>query len=542
MLLGVLLALFLQAGCSGGETNVEAGNRDGVLHLGNATEPQTLDPHVMSGSPEARIAGALFEGLLTRNPYTLELEPGVAQRWTLSDDRRIITLYLNPRARWSNGDPVTATDFEWSFQRALNPALGNQMAYTFFPIVNAQEYFSGELSDPQAMGIRALDEHTLQLTLRHPTPFFLQLLSSYTTYPVHRPTLEAHGKVTDRYTPWTRVENIVSNGPFTLHEWKLQKRLVVVRNEHYWNAGQVELNAAVFHPVDNQITEEKMFRAGQLHYTNDVPVNKIAAYRTLDESPYRQAPLLGTYYYLFNTRVPPVDDVRVRQALARAIDRETVVSSILQGSEVTSFSLTPPGIPHYRPPAMRGYDPEAARRLLAEAGYPGGRGWPGLELTYNTQENHRRVAVAIQRMWKEVLNIDVTLANQEWKVLLDTLNEMDFQVARMGWIGGYLDPNTFLVRFITDGGTNRTGFSNARYDEIMTQLAPTAGSPEARLKLLYEAESILMEQAPIIPIYTYNSKHLVHPSVEGLPSNALDTINLRYVRLGADRPGLQREE
>jgi oligopeptide transport system substrate-binding protein len=541
---GVILSLLIAAGlpaCSQGESNVESGNRDGILHFGNGAEPQSLDPHVISGSPEVTISRTLFEGLVTTNPHSLEIEPGVAQRWEFSDDRRVITFFLNPRARWSNGDPVTAQDFVWSFQRALTPALGNQLAYTLFPIVNAQEYASGTITDPDAIGIKALDEHTFELTMNNPTPYFLSLLAGYTAFPVHRPTLEAHGEVTDRFTPWTRVGNMVSNGPFKLQEWQLHRQLRVVKSETYWDAENVSLNGVVFYPVENVTSEERMFRVGQLHYTERVPLNKVPDYRALPNSPYRQAPMLGTYYFLFNTLRPPVDDARVRRALAQAIDRDTLVATILQGSELPSASFTPPGIPGYQPLKLLEYDPQAARRLLAEAGYPDGRGWPGLEFIYNTSENHRKVAVAIQQMWKDVLNIDVTLANQEWKVFLDTLNEMDFQMARMGWIGGYLDPNTFLGKFITDGGTNRTAFSDARYDEIMQQLAPTAKTPEQRLQLLIEAETILMEQVPIIPIYTYNSKHLVQSSVKGVPSNVLDLRNFKYVRLEPDA-GIWNEE
>ncbi len=354
-ILGILIAVALPA-CSRGESNVEAGNRDGILHYGNGAEPQSLDPHVISGSPEVTITSTLFEGLVTTNPYSLEIEPGVAQRWEFSDDRRVITFYLNPRARWSNGDPVTAEDFVWSFERALTPALGNPLAYTLFPIVNAQEYADGTITDPDAIGVKALDERTFEVTLNNPTPYFLSILAGYTAFPVHRPTLEAHGRVTDRFTPWTRPGNMVNNGPFTLQEWKMNRRLTVVKSETYWDAENVKLNAVVFHPTENEISEERMFRVGQLHYTDRVPLNKIPTYRTMKNSPYRQAPLLGSYYLLFNILQPPGNDARVRQALAQAIDRDTLVATILQGSESPGVALTPPGIPGYQPPDIIEYD------------------------------------------------------------------------------------------------------------------------------------------------------------------------------------------
>ncbi|MEH6633963.1 MAG: peptide ABC transporter substrate-binding protein [Halioglobus sp.] len=542
---GVLLIIFIATAllaCAQGESNVAAGNRDGVLHIGNGAEPQSLDPHVMSGSPEVRIARALFEGLVTPNPYSLEIEPGVAQRWEFSEDQRVITFFLNTEAKWSNGDPITSQDFVWSLQRALTPAMGNQLAYTLYPILNAEEFATGIITDPNAVGVKALDEYTLEVTLTNPTPYFLSLLASYVAYPVHRPTLEAHGQVTDRFTPWTRPENMVSNGPFTLQDWQLQRQITVVRSEQYWDAANVKLNAVVFHPIESEIAEEKMFRVNQLHYTERVPLNKIPTYRTANNSPYQQAPLLGSYYFVFNTLQSPGNDLRVRQALAMAIDRDTLVNTILQAAESSSVALTPPDIPNYQPPDLIEYNPDAARKRLAEAGYPDGQGWPGLDFIYNSSDSNRKVAVAAQQMWKNVLNIKVTLANQEWKVYLDTINERNFQMSREGWIGGYLDPVTFLGRFITDGGTNRTGFSNTRFDEIIQHLAPTAKTPEQRLQLLNEAETILMQQVPIIPIYTYTSKHLIQPSVKGAPANVLDLINFKYVRLASDADTWNAEE
>jgi len=530
-LAAALLLSTALAACSGAESNVVNGNRAGVLHMGNGADPQTLDPHVMSGNPEVTIARSLFEGLVTRNPYTLAVEPGVAQSWAISEDRRVITFELNPSARWSNGDPVTAQDFVWSFQRALNPRLGNQLAYTLFPINNAQAYFTGQITDPGKVGVRALGDQRFELTLTHPTPYFLEILASYVAYPVHRPTVEAHGDAMARFTPWTRPGNLVGNGPFKLEEWQLQRRVTVVKSDTYWDAQDVQLNAVIFHPIENAITEEHMYRVGQLHFTQQVPLNKIPGYAGQASSPYQQAPMLGTYYFLLNTLAAPVNDVRVRRALALAIDRDKLVATVLGGTESPAHGLTPPQVPDYQAPQLLAYDPQEARRLLAAAGYPGGKDWPGLEFAYNTSDNNRKIAVAVQQMWKDVLNIKVTLVNQEWKVFLDTVNEMDFQVARMGWIASYLDPNPFLDKFITGGGTNRTGFSNARYDDIILQLAPGAKTREQRLRLMLEAETILLNQVPIIPIYTYNSKHLVHPSVIGAPTNVLDIRNFKYIGL-----------
>ena len=528
-----LIAVYLISltACMGGESKVEQGNREGVLHYGNGSEPQGLDPHVVTGVPENKIIRTLFEGLAVKNPYTLEPEPGVAQSWDISDDGKQITFHINPKARWSNGDPVTAHDYVWSWRRALDPNMGNQYAYMLYPLLNAEAYATGKLDDAEQLGVQAADDQTLVVTLNAPTPYFIQLMDHYSTFAVHPDTVSKFGGATDRFTPWTRVGNMVSNGPFVLTEWKLNRYIRVEKNPLYWNAENVKLNAVMFYPTENLTSEERMFRAGQLHYTNEVPLDKIPVYKAMDNSPFVQAPYLGTYYYLLNTQKAPMNDVRVRKALSMAVDRDTLVSTVLQNAYVPAYSITPPDTLGYFPPKTFGYDPEQARQLLTEAGYPNGENWPGLELTYNTSENHRKVAVAIQQMWKDVLNIDVSLANQEWKVYLDSVNQMNFQVARRGWIGDYVDANNFLDLFITEGGNNNTGYSDPKYDEIILREAPNAATREERYALFRQAETMLMEEMPIIPIYTYTSKHLIHPSVKGMPSNLMDSLNIRYVWL-----------
>ncbi|PIE39502.1 MAG: peptide ABC transporter substrate-binding protein [Gammaproteobacteria bacterium] len=527
------LACFLAA-CSGGESNVESGNREGIFYYGNGSEPQGLDPHVVTGVPESHLVRALFEGLAVKNPYTLEPEPGVAKSWDISEDGRVITFHINPEARWSNGDQMTAHDYVWSWRRALHPMMGNQYGYMLYPIKNAERFAKGETKDFSEVGVKALDDLTLEVSLNEPTPYFIQLMDHYSTFAVHRATIEKHGKFTDRYTRWTRPENIVNNGPFNLKSWKLNRRIEVVKSQTYWDKDKVKLNGVVFFPTENLVSEERMFRADQLHYTNDVPLDKIPVYRKMENSPLALAPYLGTYYYMINTTRAPVNDVRVRKALAMAIDRDTLNSSVMKGIVTAAYAVTPPGTIGYYPPKTFKYDPEQARQLLAEAGYPNGEGWPGAELIYNTQESHRKIAVALQQMWKDALNIDITIANQEWKVYLDSIQNMDYQVARRGWIGDYVDPNNFLDMFLTDGGNNMTGFSDAEYDDIILRQAPAAKTREQRFALLTKAERILMEQMPILPIYTYASKHLIKPSVQGLPSNLMDSLNLKYVWLDPD--------
>jgi oligopeptide transport system substrate-binding protein len=532
LLLGGIIGSLLTA-CSGGssETRVEEGDRLGVLHIGNAAEPAALDPHVTTGVSESHILQALFEGLVIKNPQTLEVEPAVAASWEVSDDARTYTFHLRDNARWSNGDVVTAEDFRWSWERALSPALGSQYNYMFFSIVNAQAFANGETADFNEVGVKALDTHTLQVTLREPTPYFLQLLDHHSTFPVHRATVESFGSPSDRLSQWARAGNLVGNGAFTLTEWQTNSHIRVEKSPAYWDAATTKLNAIVFYPIDNQTTEERMFRDGQLHHTYDVPLDKVPVYLAEEPDLIEVEPYLGTYFYSINMTKPPLDDVRVRRALVLSIDRALLVETVTQGIYQPGYSVVPPDTMGYQPPKLFDYDPDEARRLLAEAGYPDGQGFPAFSILYNTLEQHQKIAVAIQQMWRQELGINVELVNQEWQVYLDSQNTMNYDVVRRGWIGDYVDPNNFLDLFITDGGNNHTGFSNARYDEIILNAAPAALNRDERYALYQEAENLLMADMPVIPLYVYQSKHLKRPSLKGMPANIMDFYSWKHVYL-----------
>jgi len=324
---------------------------------------------------------------------------------------------------------------------------------------------------------------------------------------------------------------MVGNGPFRLTDWKLYKYVRVEKNPYYWDAARVRLNAIVFYPTENSSTEERMFRSGQLHYTYDIPIDKIPLHRRQQPEQTRVDPYLGTYFYRLNVTKPGLSDARVRRALAMAVDRKTLVETVLKGVNPTAWAVTPPGTLGYQPPKTFDFDPEGARRLLAEAGYPDGKGMPPLEILYNTQEGHRKIAVALQQMWKKYLNIDVTMLNQEWKVYLDTMNNMDYTIARASWIGDYVDPNTFLDMWITKGGNNRTGWSSAEYDDLILRRIPLMKTQAERFEGFRQAEAILMQDMPIIPFYTYATKHLVSPSVKGMPANILDYYSFKDIYL-----------
>tara|TARA_R110000824_G_scaffold288508_3_gene476759 strand:- start:80990 stop:82618 length:1629 start_codon:yes stop_codon:yes gene_type:complete len=532
----VIIAFILTA-CGGGSElrQVDQGTLDGVLYFGTGTEIQTLDPHIATGVPEHHIINTLFEGLVLKNPYTLEPEPGIAESWDISADGMTYTFHLRQNANWSNGDPLTAEDFRWSWERALTPAMAAQNSYMLYPLLNAEEFTTGQINDFSEVGVKVIDDYTLEVQLRAPTPYFLQLLDHYIAFPVHRATVESFGSYTDQLSRWSREGNIVTNGPFELSEWRLNSFLRVDKRADYWDAENVKLNAIVFDPTENQTTVERKFRDGLIHRTEDVPLDKVPVYLQENPDEIVIAPYLSSYYYLINTKRAPLNDLRVRRALSLALDRDLLNETVLENIMSPAYFLTPPGTVGYNPPVTFTYDPEQARALLAEAGYPNGEGFPGFEILYNTQENHRRIAIAIQEMWREALNINVTIINQEWQVYLESVDNMNFDLARRGWSGDYVDPNTYLDLFITGGGNNNTGFSNERYDEIVLNEAPRELDVEARNALYFEAETILMENMPIIPIYIYQTKNLKHPDLQGAPSNIMDHYNWKYVYLEAEQ-------
>lgn len=528
----LLVLGFALAGCTRRETPVETGIRDQVLHRGNLSEPKDLDPHIVTGVSEHNILAALLEGLVTENPESLAPAPGVAESWIVSDDGLQYTFQLRPDAKWSNGDSVTAADFVFSYRRVLSAGLGSPYAYMLYCLKNAKAYHQGAIADFSDVGVTARDPHTLEIMLEGPVPYFLSLLSHFTWYPVHPPTILQHGNIDQLGTKWTRPGSFVGNGPFALQAWEPGNRIVVAKNETYWDSDHVRLREIHFYPIGDHQIEERTFRAGQLHITGTVPIDRVAHYRTNRPDVLRVVPYLGCYYYLFNVGRPPLDDVRVRRALAMAIDRTQIVRSVTRGGEDEAYSFTPPGTAGYSCDARLPNDPGQARRLLTEAGYPGGEGFPRLELLYNTSDAHSRIAQAVQQMWKTNLHIDVELVNMEWKVYLAQTIERKYDIARAGWIGDYVDPNTFLDLWVTGAGNNRTGWSNPKYDRLIEMASQTADDT-TRFEAFRQAETILLQEAPIVPIYFYRSKSLVHPAVRGWYPNILDRHPYKGVYLEA---------
>lgn len=529
-LLALLPLALLATGCGRRETAVEQGNRAQILHRGVGNEVTELDPHLVTGIAEGNILRALFEGLVTEHPEDLRPVPGVAERWDISPDGREYTFHLRADARWSDGQPVTAGDFVASFRRILTPSLSAEYANMLYVLRGAEAYHKGRSTDFGTVGAVALDPRTLRLTLHNPAPYFLSLLTNPPWYPVPLAVIARHGAVDRRGNPWTRPDKFVGNGSFLLREWRPHQVIIVAKNPGYWDAATVRLKEIHFYPIDSVDAEERAFRSGQLHLTEFTPVGKIDSYLKTAPQLLRRDPYLGTYFYRFNTRRPPLNDVRVRRALALAPDRRMITGQVARGGQIPATSLTPPGTAGYTAAAALPHDLEAARRLLAEAGFPGGRGLPPLDLLYNTSENHRAVAEALQEMWRRELGVEVRLVNQEMKVVFAARRAGDFQILRSDWIGDYLDPATFLDIFRGDSGNNYTGWNNAEYDALLDSAARTA-DPAARFALFQQAEAILLREAPLMPLYHHTHVFLIQPSVKGWHANLLDHHPYKHVWL-----------
>jgi len=526
--IAALLLAAVWTGCGKRTTPVEVATERGLLLVGIGADPSDLDPHLTTGLNEYKVHQALFEGLVTPDPYTLEARPGVAERWEVSADGLTYTFHLRRDARWSNGEPLDASDFLFSWRRMLSPSLGADYAQLLYILRGAEAFNKGQ-TQWETVGVHAPDAYTLVAKLEHPAPYFLSLLYHNAFMPVPQETIAAHGELFKRGNKWTLPGNHISNGPFQLKDWNLTQHLQVEKNPHYWDAEAVALSGIRFYGISNQNTEERAFRVGQLHVTESVPFAKIAPYAAEQPHLLRKDPWLAVYYYLFNTTKPPLDDVRVRRALAMAVDRRAIVENITLGGQPPAHNFTP---------AMAGFSPKAklaentaeAQRLLAEAGYPGGEGFPKLEILYNTSEFHRPIAEAIQQMWRERLGVEITLRNTSWKAYLAERKEKSFDIARAGWIADFADPVTFLSILTSDSGNNHSGWGNAQFDALLNK-AGHAADPAQRMALLEEADALITEAMPVMPLYFYTRIYLIHPDVQGWHANLLDVPVYKGVSL-----------
>ena len=621
----------------------------------NGNEIRTADPSKATGQPENRVINALFEGLLRSLPdegWERKYGPGenvpmtpqgaMAESFDVSEDGRVYTFHMRKGAQWSNGDPVTAVDFAWSWRRMLHPETASEYAYQLYYLVGAEGYNtavvqegglveveldgtrrdklqafprgtivrgkvltitkppeppelakdskanaeakskaeatwkeswvyevevasvepSAEDPDPkqistggkivccidptkaksvhagslvkilhilpdfeQTVGVKAESPEKLVVTLKSRTAYFDELVAFYPLYPVNRKCVEEHGSPN-----WTKPENLVCNGPYTMQFRRIRDRIRLVKNPKYWDEQQVQLEVIDAMAVKSETTTLNMYLNDQIDWATQLPPPMIPKLKQIMPKEFPSAPMLTVYLYRVNVTKPGLDNAKVRRALNLAIDKKNICEIITRAGEVPATSVVPPGLAGYTPPPGTQYDPKLASKLLEEAGFPSGRGLPPIEIVYNELDAHRTIAERIQQMWRENLGIGVQLRGVEWGTYLDLQNKLDYHVARAGWIADYPDPNTFLDMWTSSSQQNQTGWKNKDFDALIEK-AGTEPDRKKRMELLRDAEAILIEESPILPIYWYVSKNLVKPHVKGWFLNSQDTHPLTLLRV-----------
>lgn len=491
-----------------------------ILRRGNGSEPETLDPHLAAGVPASNIIRDLFEGLTSESPGG-EIVPGAASHWNISRDGKTYTFYLRDDVLWSNGDPLHAQDFVYGLQRSLDPATGAHYGQILAPIRNASQALAGTVPVTE-IGVQALNDRTVQIELDNPTPYFLTLLSHPSTFPAHRATIERWGN------EHVRPGRLVSNGAYVLAEWVAQARIKLIRNPRYWNAANTGIDQVNYYPISDTHAELNRFRAGELDWTYEVPNSQFDWLRENMRDELIISPWMGTYYLGMNLLREPLGSSReLRMALNLAIDRDILTSKVTRFGELPSFNLVPPGVPDYEQAELeymrlsQSQREQRAVELYRQAGFRPGRPL-NLQLRYNNSANNNKIALAVAAMWKQVLGVQTTLINEEWKVFLQNRRQRRVtEVFRSGWIGDYGDAYTFLDIFQGDHGQNDTGYDNPSYNLLLQQIAEER-LVSRRARLMREAERLLLSEQPIIPLYTYVTKRLVKPALGGWQSNVMD--------------------
>lgn len=486
------------------------------LVRGNGAEVASLDPHKTEGVPESHVIRDLLEGLVNQDSEGNTI-PGVATSWETTDNK-LFTFHLRKDAKWSNGDPVTAEDFVYSFKRVVDPVTASPYAWylEMTNMVNAKEIIEGT-ADKETLGIKAIDPYTLQVTLTTAVPYFVKMMGHTTVKPVHKASIEKFGD------KWTKPENFVGNGAFTVANWVVNERIELVPNNYYWDNAHTVLTKVTFLPIENQVAEMNRFLSGEIDITYELPNEH---YKRLAKDHAESVSIPGnlcSYYYGFNNAKAPFNDVRVRKALSYAIDRNVITKFLLGQGQKPAYFLTPEIVAGFHP-QMPAYGKltqkqrvQEAKDLLSEAGF-NKQNPLKFTLLYNTSENHKKIAAAIQSMWKKSLGVDVQLENQEWKTYLDTRRQGDFDVTRAGWCGDYNEASSFLSLMQSNNSSNDPKYKSAEYDQIMNKALLSTDDQE-RNALYAEAEVLLAKDMPISPIYQYVKARLVNPHVGGFPTN-----------------------
>ncbi|NIK79424.1 oligopeptide transport system substrate-binding protein [Paenibacillus castaneae] len=490
-----------------------------VFRMNIHSEPSTLDPALMEDNVSGTLATGIYEGL-TRKDENGQSVAATAESWVKSDDGLTYTFKIRKDAKWSNGDPVTANDFEYSWKRALAPDTGSTYAYQFYYIVGAQDYNESKVANADGVGIKALDEQTLEVKLVSPTPYFLSLTSFYVYNPVHQ-------SVKDNAAWAADAKTIIGNGPFKMSEWQHNTSIKLVPNEYYYDKDQVKFAGVNFTMLEESATELANYETGKLDYTGkptgEIPAEQIPVLKESKKDEIVTKGIASSYYYQFNTNEVPFNNVKVRKALAMAIDRQAIVESVTMAGEVPSFGFVPPGIigekEDYRTEVKDDFFTEnvdEAKKLLAEGlAELKLTKFPKVTLTFNTSDGHKKIAEAIVEMWRQNLGIEVGIENQEFSVLLKNRTAMNYQISRAGWGADYNDPMTYLDMFVTNGGQNNTGFASAEYDALIKK-ANASGDQKERVEAMTKAEKILMDYMPIMPIYYYSNVYMLKPGFKNI--------------------------
>ncbi len=524
----LLIAALACSACRRHETPVEIGNREQIFHLGNGAEPRDLDPHTATSTTESNILAALFEGLVVFAPDGQTVLPGAAERWEVSPDGKVYTFHLRPGLKWSNGDPLFSEDFLYSFRRIVEPKLASEMAMYTNWVAGAQDFNEGKTTDPATVGFRAPDPRTFEITLKERAPFWLALIAQNPFYPVHRATIEKFDAYLRRDAAWTRPGSLVGNGPFVLKEWRVNDALTVEKNPNYWDAPRVKLKAAVFHPIDNASVEERAFRGGLLHATRYVPAARLEEYRK-EHSPLLHADtLVSTKFIKFNTASPAFKYSGVRQTFGRALDREALVRDVRRDGSRRADSLCVPGSgpsPGYTPRERLAYVSAPISLKVAPV---------TVKLTFTTaHQGDQQLCEAIQAMWQKLPGVRVELVPQEEKVWLDTMRTKNYEMILMSW-SDINDPVALLQLFLSGSPNNYSNWSSPDYDREFAAAGQSATDAE-RWTHLQNADAILMDQLPLIPLYHENQNYLVQGSVRGWQDNMLGWHLLTGISLEAGK-------
>lgn len=522
-----LLVCIGLAGCGSGDEGFTNRIQPGIapdgtktLRIGNGAEPQTLDPHQASGVPSHEVLNDLYEGLVITDRDG-HLIPGVAKSWDISDDRKTYTFHLRRDAKWSNGKPLTAHQYVFSLRRAVDPKTASPYADIHSPIVNASAVIDGK-KPAKALGVKALDRHTLQIKLNKPTPYFLKTLVHPSSDPVYPPAVKKWGD------SFTQPGHAVTNGAYEMVSWRVNDKIVVKKNPYYHGADKVKIDRVEYYPITDTNSELKRYQAGGLDWTYTAPPSQYDSLHKYIPKQDHAIPTIGVWYIGFNVTRPPFKGNRkLRLALSMALDRKVIAEKIMRGGEPPAYSWIPTFIDNYQGasyPWANWSDEKRearARKLYQEAGYSKDHPLKA-DYLYMTGEKGRKIAIVATAMWRKVLGAEIIPRHEEWKVYLqDTRRKIDTQIFFAGWIGDYADPNTFFSILNSHAALNYTGYHSAKYDRLQSESEHTPDGPK-RQRMMRGAEATLLHDAPIAPLFFQTTNHIVKPYVKGFRGNLLD--------------------